>query len=340
MPMDERKQRILMAIVSLYAADGEPVGSNLLSRHFDMAVSSATLRNEMAALTKLGLLEQPHTSAGRVPTAEGYRFYVKSLMDGPTGLTAEDKNMIDTLFHGLDYDSEKLAQGAAKGLSDLLSYAVLITTPLAQNISIAHYEVIQVGRYTAAVLAVTAAGGVLTRVAKVDFELNEGDTARLAETLSRFLRFVVEPDVDSTLIRAMMASLGPMGPRSWPVLNAGLTLLSEAGRPSTYFEGHKYLLQWPELEPGLRTILELAGDRERLEELLNTNDGYTQVLFGEELPEKPIPGFCLVSRRYLAGGGLSGGITVIGPARMRYRDVIPQLGYFSDLLGRSMSGSP
>lgn len=339
MAMDDRKQRILMAIVSLYAADGEPVGSNLLSRHFDMAVSSATLRNEMAALTKLGLLEQPHTSAGRVPTAKGYRFYVESLLDTSPSLAADDKNKINALFHGLDYDPEKLAQGAARGLSDLLSYAVLVTTPLSQNTSIAHYEVIQVGRYTAAVLAVTAAGGVLTRVAKVDFELHEGDTDLLAETLNRFLRFVAEPDVDSALIRAMMDSLGPAGPRSWPVLSAGLTLLSEAGRPSVYFEGHKYLLQWPELEPGLRTLLEFVCDRERVEQLLGEAEGRTMVLFGDEMPEKPIPGLCLVSRQYLAGGGLSGAIAVIGPARMRYRDVIPQLEYFSDLLGRGMSGS-
>ena len=80
MAMDERKQRVLAAIVSLYAAGGEPVGSNLLQQHFDMAVSSATLRNEMAALTKLGLLEQPHTSAGRVPSMAGYRYYIDHLM--------------------------------------------------------------------------------------------------------------------------------------------------------------------------------------------------------------------------------------------------------------------
>ncbi len=86
MPMDDRKQRIMMAIVSLYANEGEPVGSNLLSRYFDMAVSSATLRNEMAALTRLGLLEQPHTSAGRVPTAKGYRYYVDNLLHLPGSL--------------------------------------------------------------------------------------------------------------------------------------------------------------------------------------------------------------------------------------------------------------
>ncbi len=100
MAMDARKQRILEAIVALYANDGEPVGSGLLANYFDMALSSATLRNEMAALTKLGLLEQPHTSAGRVPSAKGYRYYLDHLLDAPaaTPLSATDRPRIDRLF--------------------------------------------------------------------------------------------------------------------------------------------------------------------------------------------------------------------------------------------------
>lgn len=338
MAMDDRKQRILMAIVSLYANDGEPVGSNLLSRHFDMAVSSATLRNEMAALTKLGLLEQPHTSAGRVPTAKGYRYYVDHLIDSTLRITPEDRARLDSIFHELDYDPEKLAQGAAKALSDLLGYAVVATTPRAEDVCIAHFEVLQVGRYSAAVLAVTGAGGVRTRVAKVDFELAEGDAQKLGETLNRFLRFVAEADVSTSLIQSMVASLGAAGPRCWPVLSAGLTLLAEAGKPSVYFEGQQTFLQWPELEASLRTLMELAGDPQRIESLIRPEPGHTTVVFGDELDEKPIPGLCVVSRQYLAGGGLSGVIAVAGPTRMRFAEVIPKLEYFSGLLGRSMSG--
>ena len=90
MAMDERKQRVLRAIVSLYSVEGEPVGSSVLANYFDMAVSSATLRNEMAALTRLGLLEQPHTSAGRVPSAKGYRYYIDHLLDDSQPLDRVD----------------------------------------------------------------------------------------------------------------------------------------------------------------------------------------------------------------------------------------------------------
>lgn len=167
--MDERKRKVLRAVVALYGLDGEPVGSGLLAEHFGRAVSSATLRNEMAALTKLGLLEQPHTSAGRVPSAKGYRYYIDNLMDAPTQLSAQDKLHAQAMFREMDFDPERLAQSAARALSDWTGYAVVATTPKSDDIYIAHFEVMQVGRSTAAVLAVTSAGGVRTRTAKLDF---------------------------------------------------------------------------------------------------------------------------------------------------------------------------
>ena len=103
MTMDARKQRVLQAIVALYGLEGEPVGSSVLANYFDMAVSSATLRNEMAALTKLGLLEQPHTSAGRVPSAKGYRYYLDNLLT--------DDQPLEKLMDGRRlYQSEGIAE--------------------------------------------------------------------------------------------------------------------------------------------------------------------------------------------------------------------------------------
>ena len=176
MAMDARKQRILEAIVALYANGGEPVGSGLLANYFDMAVSSATLRNEMAALTKLGLLEQPHTSAGRVPSAKGYRYYLDHLLTDDQPLDRVTRARVDAVFASLDHEPEKLAQGAAKALA-------AISTPCAEDLCIAHYEVVQVGRSAAAVLAVTTAGYVRTRVARVRTGLSRENAAALALSL-------------------------------------------------------------------------------------------------------------------------------------------------------------
>lgn len=337
--MDDRKQRIMMAIVSLYGTDGEPVGSNLLSRYFDMAVSSATLRNEMAALTRLGLLEQPHTSAGRVPTAKGYRYYVDNLLNPGHALLPADRAKIDAIFNGLDYDPDKMVQGAARSLAQMMHYAVIATNPRAQDMSIAHFKIIRVGRSTAALLAVTAAGGVRTRVAKVDFELSEIDAAMVENALNTHLRFVAQADVDTVRVRALVDSLGRQGPRFWPLFSAALTILSEVGKSEVYFEGQQHLLHWPELEQNIRTLMELTSESEKLEAILEPKEGHTAILFGDEFAHTQVPGLCLLTRQYLAGGGLSGVIAVAGPLRMPYREVIPKLEYFSELLGQGMSGA-
>ena len=122
MAMDARKQRILEAIVALYANDGEPVGSGLLANYFDMALSSATLRNEMAALTKLGLLEQPHTSAGRVPSAQGYRYYLDHLIDAQKSgtLPEKDRRRIDDLFAAMDAGKARARRDPLPGRYDRL----------------------------------------------------------------------------------------------------------------------------------------------------------------------------------------------------------------------------
>ena len=133
MAMDERKQRVLRAIVSLYSVEGEPVGSSVLANYFDMAVSSATLRNEMAALTRLGLLEQPHTSAGRVPSAKGYRYYIDHLLDDSQPLDRVARARVDSVFASLDHEPDRLAQGAVKALAQMSGYTAAVSTPCADD---------------------------------------------------------------------------------------------------------------------------------------------------------------------------------------------------------------
>lgn len=338
MPIDDRKQRIMTAIVSLYSSAGEPVGSGLLSQHFNMAVSSATLRNEMAALTRLGLLEQPHTSAGRIPTTKGYRYYVDNLLTAQGNLPKADRRVLDAIFQGLDYDPVKMVQGAAKALAELLGYAVIATTPGADDLCIAHFEVLQVGQRSAAVLAVTAGGGVITRVAKVDFELADGDMAMVAKALNTHLRFVAAADLDTVKLHVLLSGLNPNGQRFLPLIRAAITLLTEAGRPNIYFEGQQHLLDWPELENSMHALLVTLSNPQQVEELLRPQQDRTAILFGSEIAAHPIPGLCLITRQYLAGGGLWGTVSVAGPSRMRYLDVIPKLEYFSELLGQYISG--
>ena len=334
MAMDARKQRILEAIVALYSTDGEPVGSGLLASYFDMAVSSATLRNEMAALTRLGLLEQPHTSAGRVPSAEGYRYYLDHLLTAPgaTTLPDSDKAQIDAMFDQMDIEPEKLARSAAQALAEAAGCAAAITTPQAPDLCIAHFEVVQVGRYSAAVLAVTSAGGVRTRVARVETGLTRTDATQIAQLLNSRLTFVAPQDMDPMLIASLVMAAGR---RLAPVVLAAQALV--ATEPQAYLEGAQYLAQMPDVRQNLGTLLEVFSDSREALALLAPDGGKITAKLGTDT-DPAMPGACIVSKRYLAGGGLTGTVALIGSTRMDYRRVIPILDYFAAKLGHSIAG--
>lgn len=337
MTVDDRKRRVLEAIVALYGMDGEPVGSSLLSEYLDMAVSSATLRNEMAALTKLGLLAQPHTSAGRVPSPQGYRYYVDHLLQDIPALDAESRRMVDSLFYNMDIEPEKLAQSAARALADVTGVAAAATTPRADDLCIAHFEVVQVGRYSAAVLGVTSAGGVCTRVARVAEGLTRQQAANVAAVLNQNLTFVSPADLTPRLLAGMGAALGADGMLLSPVLLAAAALLREAVLPKAYLEGQQTLLEWPELAPSVGKLLQAFDDGERARKLLSPAKRRTVVKLGEDL-ETPMPGLCIMSSRYLAGGGLTGNLAIIGTNRMPFEQLMPRLEYFARKLGQCMSG--
>lgn len=334
MAMDARKQRILEAIVALYASAGEPVGSGLLASYFDMALSSATLRNEMAALTKLGLLEQPHTSAGRVPSPKGYRYYLDHLLQAPNAihLEDEDREQIDQLFRSMDIEPEKLAQSAARALAEITHCAAAATTPRSEDLCIAHFEVVQVGRYSAAVLAVTSAGGVRTRVARIETGLTRSDALELSQLLNRGLTFVAPEDLTPMLTGSLVMAVGE---RLAPVILAAEALVRTD--PQVYLEGAQYLAQMPDVRQNLGTLLEVFSDSEAANELIEPDGGKVTATLGNDL-DPQMPGLCIVSKRYLAGGGLTGSIALMGSNRMEFQRLIPVLDYFATKLGQWMSG--
>ena len=332
MTMDARKQRVLQAIVALYGLEGEPVGSSVLANYFDMAVSSATLRNEMAALTKLGLLEQPHTSAGRVPSAKGYRYYLDNLLTDDQPLDRVTRARVDAVFASLDHEPEKLAQGAAKALAAISGCTAAVSTPCAEDLCIAHFEVVQVGRYSAAVLAVTSSGGVRTRVARIHTGLTREDADEMARLLNSSLTFVAPEDLTPSLTASLVLSAGR---RLAPVVFAAEALVRT--RPQFYLEGVQYLAKMPDVRTNLGALLEVFSDNEAARALIEPGSGKVTATLGEDI-EPAMPNLCIVSKRYLAGGGLYGTVAVIGSNRMEYEHLIPVLNYFAIKLGQSMSG--
>lgn len=334
MELTERKKKVLRSVVDLYIRTAEPVGSKAITELPDMNYSSATIRNEMADLTTMGYLEQPHTSAGRVPSTQGYRYYLDHLIDAPdtAPLNEADRSHIDALFADMDAEPEKLVPAAARSLADLTGCAAAATTPQAPDLCIAHFEVVQVGRYSAAVLAVTSAGGVRTRVARVDTGLSRDDAASLAQLLNRGLTFVAPQDLSPMLTASMVLAAGQ---RLAPVVMAAQALVTTGSQ--AYLEGAQYLAKMPEVRQNLGALLEIFSDNESASELIRPEGGKITATLGSDL-EPPMPGACIVSKRYLAGGGLTGSVALIGSTRMEYQRLLPILDYFAAKLGQSMAG--
>ncbi len=334
MAMDERKRRVLQAIVALYGLEGEPVGSSVLANYFDMAVSSATLRNEMAALTKLGLLEQPHTSAGRVPSAKGYRYYLDNLLTEDQPLDRAERARVESIFASLDHEPDKLAQGAVRALAQMSGCTAAVSTPSAEDLCIAHFEVVQVGRNAAAVLAVTSAGYVRTRIARVRDGLSRENAAAIAALLNRQLTFVAPVDLSQRLLADICSQISA---ELVPVVAAAAAILQESAHPHVYLGGEQYLLDWPQLDGKVQTILATLNDEQTAARLITPSSNRMSVLLGEDLNPQ-IPGLCIVSSRYLVGGGLYGSIALVGPTRMPFTRLMPLLAAFADELGDGMSG--
>lgn len=167
MELSERKEKILAAVVEQYIKTGEPVGSKALLDSLDMSVSSATVRNEMADLGYLGLLDQPHTSAGRVPTGEGYRYYVDNLVP-ESELSDESRRLIDAGIGNANGDPESLLRHAGEALAYLTQCAAVMTTPSGENTKIKRVELVPISPHTAMIVLLASNGILRSKLFRLD----------------------------------------------------------------------------------------------------------------------------------------------------------------------------
>lgn len=329
MDISRRKNLILSSIVSLYTGSGDPVGSKILSEFLDeISVSTATLRNEMAELTSLGLLMQPHTSAGRVPTTEGYRYYVDNLLT-VRALSKEERECIDESVANIDSDPDRAADEAARALAEITGLAAITTTPRGGAVQFTHFELIKTGKYNIAVLGITSVGGVKTRVCRLPKELDEKKIHECAQALNRQLCFVCPEDVSAVEIDALRGATGLTEKMFKPLIDAVLALMKSAADIRVYTDGLEQLLRYPELDAHIRQLLELFANTSSIMPLLEPNEPL-KVFVGDEDGMLGCDDLGLVVGRYRAAGGRYGALAVAGPVRMNYSFIIPRVAYFRD----------
>ena len=339
MELSLRKQKILAAVVDLYIATGEPVGSRLLCQTLDFNVSSATIRNEMSDLSAAGLLEQPHTSAGRVPSQKGYRVYIDSLMKRPP-ISGAEKRYIDSLILPSAYDPEKLLDGAASMLANMTKFAAVSTTPEGSSAVVKAVQFVQTGRRTAMALLMTSNGITKSRIFHCDFDLTPEILHVFFRVLNEKLIGVPVASITPGYIQSLAASLGDMS----ILISSALMAIAQAARESLESEvcldGEINLVFSPEFDQDeIRRILDFLSRPAELCSLLmkQQEGGNIKVLIGDETKQPELRDSSVVVSKYAVGGRDSGVIAIIGPTRMNYGKIISNIEYLSDSVGRILT---
>ena len=337
MELSERKQKILAAVVEQYIRTGEPIGSKTLMELLPMRVSSATIRNEMAELASMGLLEQPHTSAGRVPSHAGYRYYIDHLMH-TRELDADARRKIESAI-GTGGDPEHLLSRAGEVLADLTNCAALSTTPAGESARIRRIEMVPVGSRTAMLVLLTSTGILKSRICRADVSITAPLLERFYNVTSSQLVGKPLSDMQITTMQTLAASLGADAFTMLPFLAGIAELARDAAQAAVRLDGQSNLLGYRELEENAYELMEFLRRGEPLNALISANKSDVHVLIGKENKYRQLANSSLILARYDVGGEESGTLGVIGPTRLDYAKLIPSVRYLTDLVGRLLTQS-
>ena len=338
MELNARKREILAAIIKTYMETGEPVGSKLLCGILGNRLSSATLRNEMSDLCALGYLEQPHTSAGRAPTKEGYRFYLKNLMPA-TPPDRKTVQQIDRLLDKIPTEPEHVLSAAADRLSDftgLPAVAALLPSEEAKILTARILPTGREGRFLVVVMTSDGQHGV--RMVETIWPPGAAEVERLNRILADSL--IGRPvGVLTPLMQQHIIAADGNGLLFAPLLSAVFELALDLVRARCGGGGAARVYDYPELCSRARGLLELLSDSDRMTDLLAGSTAPVSVLFGEESGVDALRPAVLVIAGFRLGNARIGRMGVVGPTRMNYSYLVPSIEYFAKGLGTRLSSA-
>lgn len=325
--LDERKTKILEAIIQNYFESGEPVGSRTISKDKALNVSSATIRNEMSDLEDMGYIIQPHTSSGRIPTDKGYRFYVNRLMDKQNDELAEFKEfMIERVDR-----TELLLQQLAKILAANTNYATMVSTPQMSRNKIKFIQLSQMSDKKIVAVIVLEGDIVKNKMISVNETLDNESLLRLNILLNSSLNGMVLENINLGLISKLKEQAGAHIGIVSHVLDSLAEVLKELDDMEIYTSGTTNIFKYPELSDSERAseLISTLEEKKQLTTLLahddNAESGEIQVYIGDETPVQNMKDCSVVTATYELEEGLQGTIGIIGPKRMDYEKVVNTL---------------
>ncbi len=332
--LDLRKRLILEIVVDEYIKNGEPIGSKLMQQRLllrGMNVSTATIRNDMAALEKLGYLEQPHTSAGRVPSYLGYRYYISELMQ-PQTISEEEKTLIDSMIGKNSFTADAVIENAVSVLSELTGLTAVNTAAMPQISVITKVEVIPAGHRVYALLMITSMGSVKNKMCRLEFDIAPEQLDYFRAFINEHLRGVNPDELTDQAMEDLSISLGSYMMALSPFLHAVHEMSEDLSAQYVKLTGEQKLLG-NEL---IRTdqALRLLAQRNQLLRVLESATEEISVLFGKEDGSFAISNSSMIVSHFSVDGHQAGSFGVIGPLRLDYAKVIPYIGCISDSVTR------
>lgn len=334
--MDERKLKILAAVVDEYVRTGEPVGSKVISKLDNIKVSSATIRNDMAALEQMGYLEQPHTSAGRIPTFAGYRLYIDELMTLPD-LPDEEKSRLDSLLGDKDTPEELLVQNAAAALTEITQCAAVVTNSAPRFSVISKVEVIPTGKRLYVILLITSNGSIKNKACRLEFDLSHEQLEFFTHYIEENLNGVSVEQLSEEMFDKMVAAVSAYMVSLSPLVKGICELSEDLRQQELTLSGGEKLLSCEELDK--MEVVRFIEHKNQLSDMLEDTFSGIQVKFGSESDSFAIGNSSLIVSKYRKDGKEAGSLGVIGPMRVDYKKIIPYVDYLTQKISYLMSGS-
>ncbi|MFD0586715.1 heat-inducible transcriptional repressor HrcA [Paenibacillus sp. GCM10027627] len=336
--LTDRQRMILNAIVDDYIRFAEPVGSRSISKRGDVGFSPATIRNEMADLEELGFLEQPHTSAGRVPSTRGYRYYVDHLVQLKQ-VGDEDLGIVRSFVTDKMNQKEQVIQHAATILSSLTNYTSILLGPEQFNTSLKHFGLVPLNATSAVAIIVTNTGHVENRVITVPPELNMDEMQKVVNILNTKLVGVPLVRLKAKLYSEVGQELERHVDHYEELIKVLDGALQSDEEQRVFMSGATNMLTQPEFKDvdKVKTILDLLEETPTIMKMFSSLPEGIQVRIGTENDHKAISDCSLITATYSLEGKPLGTIGILGPTRMEYGKVISLLDLISNNMGTLLS---
>ncbi len=330
--MDDRKLRILSAVIDEYIVTGEPVGSKSIMDR--VKASSATIRNEMAELEKQGYLEQPHTSAGRVPTYLGYRLYVDSLLQ-MNPLSQSEIELMNSMLPDEDASEEEIVNSASLALAELTKCATVVANATPKFSVISKVEVIPTGKRMYVILMITSTGSIKNKVCRLEFDLTNEQLAYFSNFMQENLEGIEVEALSDDLLERLETALGTYMVTLSPLVNEIMKMSREISAHEVSFNGELNLLTCDAFDKN--EIMSFFDHKKEIAEFVSGTFSGLNVMFSNEKDGFVISNSSLITSSFSKGGRQAGTLGLLGPMRIDYAKYIPYLEYFTDRITQMLS---